>query len=364
MASLASLDASKLSAEDMAMLKQMMGTLGPMKQKGFVVEGASASLRTVDVPVPKERECVVRVLIAGVCNTDLEIMKGYMGFAGVVGHEFVGVCESAPASHQRLVGRRVVGEINLACGACGLCGRGGPRARNHCPKRTVLGILNKGGTYQERLTLPAVNLREVPDGVSSENACFAEPLAAAFRIVEQRTIVAGDRVAVVGDGKLGLLIGEVLGRHCASLKDTPRPRLFGRHASKMALLSPGAKCDVGPSEDALPANAYGFDVVVDATGSPAGLDLARQLCRTEGTLVLKSTCAAGTDFNTAPFVVDELRVQGSRCGPFDPAMELLKTLDLTPLITATFPFAEASAAVERAGQRGCLKVQIRISEDP
>ena len=180
-----------------------------MKQDGFVEAPKSRG----SSPIPGPDECYVKVLIAGVCNTDLEIMKGYMGFEGVVGHEFVGLCESAPHSHQHLVGKRVVGEINLACTTCGVCERGGPRARNHCPKRTVLGILNKNGTYQERLTLPARNLHVVPDSVTTENAAFAEPLAAAFRVVEQNLVPAKTKIAIVGDGKLGLLIGEVLGRH-------------------------------------------------------------------------------------------------------------------------------------------------------
>jgi len=343
---------------DLEMLKAL---LPPMKQDGFVVRGTGAKLERIAVPIPNADECYVKVLIAGVCNTDLEIMKGYMGFEGVVGHEFVGLCESAPNSHAHLVGKRVVGEINLACNACALCGQGGPRARNHCPKRTVLGILNKHGTYQERLTLPARNLHVVPDEVKTENAAFAEPLAAAFRVVEQNLVPAKTKIAIVGDGKLGLLLAEVLGRH-AKRNGSPRPVLYGRHEAKMKLLSTAAECDTALSETALPSKAYAYDVVVDATGSPGGLDLSRQLCRTEGTLVLKSTCAAGTDFNTAPFVVDELRVQGSRCGPFGPALELLKTLDLTPLVDSTFKLSKAPEAVKRAGEKGCMKVQIRVCE--
>mmetsp|Transcript_22341 Transcript_22341/g.66922 ORF Transcript_22341/g.66922 Transcript_22341/m.66922 type:complete len:345 (-) Transcript_22341:7-1041(-) len=344
----------------------MSATIAALRptQNGFVVRGATAAVEKVPTPIPAPDECLVRVLVAAVCNTDLEIMKGYMGFEGVVGHEFVGIVESAPAVHQKLIGKRVVGDINLACAACALCARGGPRARNHCPTRTVLGILGKDGTYQERLTLPARNLHVVPDGVATENAAFVEPLAAAFRVVEQGLAPPGTSVAVVGDGKLGLLLAEVLGRNAAKAPGTPRVALFGRHAAKMAMLSKDARCETALSETALPARAGAFDVVVDATGSPAGLDLSRQLCRTEGTLVLKSTCAAGTDFNTAPFVVDELIVRGSRCGPFPPALELLRTLDLTPLIDSTFSLEDAGAAVKRASERGCLKVQIRVSPDP
>jgi len=335
-------------------------------QQGFVVAGSAASLQAIPVPTPKEGEAVVRVLIAGVCNTDLEIMKGYMGFAGVVGHEFVGVCESAPPGHEALVGKRVVGDINLVCGdavGCFTCGCGFARARNHCPKRTVLGIVAKDGTYQERLTLPVANLHLVPDGVSTENAAFAEPLAAAFRIVEQQLVGPADSVAVVGDGKLGILIAEVLGRYLAK-QGTTKLLLIGRHPEKMNLVSAAAAIETAPADSVLPAKLASFDVVVDATGSPAGLDLARQLCRPLGTLVLKSTCAAGADFNTAPFVVDELRVVGSRCGPFAPALELLASgLDLAPLISATFPLDQVDAAVAMAGTKGTMKVQLRVSAD-
>ncbi len=335
-------------------------------QSGFVISGTTAELKAVPVPVPAEGECLVRVLIAAVCNTDLEIMKGYMGFAGVVGHEFVGVVESAPAGHEGLVGKRVVGDINLVCGnveSCFTCACGWDRARNHCPVRTVLGILNKDGTYQERITLPAKNLHIVPDHVSSETAAFAEPLAAAFRIVEQKLVTPADKVAVVGDGKLGILIAEVLGRTQAE-SGGPNVVFVGRHPEKMALVSAAAAIETAASDTVLPSRAASFDVVVDATGSPAGLDLARSLCRPLGTLVLKSTCAAGTDFNTAPFVVDELKIIGSRCGPFPPALELMASgLDLTPLITATFPLSEAAAAVAKAATKGTIKVQIRVHDE-
>lgn len=338
--------------------------------KCYVVDGSEHSLQERPRPVPADGECLIRVLIAAVCNTDIEIMKGYMGFAGIVGHEFVGVVESAPEGCD-LLGKRVVGDINLCChsATCGTCVLGGDRARNHCPVRTVLGILNKDGTYAEYLTMPTVNLHVVPDSVSTENAAFMEPLAAACRIIEQGLVAAKDTVAVVGDGKLGLLIAEVLGRHAVE-RGGPQVVLVGRHMDKMTLVSSAAKIRPALSDEAKSGGvefvqAATFDVVVEATGSPAGLELSRQLCRPMGTLVLKSTCAAGTNFHTAPFVVDELRTIGSRCGPFPPAMALLTAgLDLTPLITATYPLEQASEAVSRAQQKGCIKVQIRVSSDP
>lgn len=336
----------------------------PAMQLGYVVKGTTASLQQVPIPTPLPGEALVKVLIAAVCNTDLEILKGYMGFSGVLGHEFVGVCERVPPGQEALLGKRVVGDINLPCGqqsGCGACSFGGIRARNHCGNRTVLGILNKDGTYAQYLSIPTSNLHLVPDTVSSENAAFVEPLAAACRILEQGVVSKGDRVAVIGDGKLGLLIAEVLGRHVSASGNLV---IFGRHQRKMALVSTEANVRAELSADALPAFAKGFEVVVDATGSPAGLDLAQQLCVPMGKLVLKSTCAAGADFNTAPFVIDELQVIGSRCGPFGPALKLLEEgLDLTPLIDETLPLERAAEAIEKARTKGCMKVQIRVSTD-
>jgi threonine dehydrogenase-like Zn-dependent dehydrogenase len=281
-------------------------------QQAFVISGSTCSLCERPVPTPAAGEALVRVLIAGVCNTDLEIMKGYMGFHGVIGHEFVGLVESAPEGHAAMVGKRVVGDINLACGqqSCCTCSRGGDRARNHCPNRTVLGILGKDGTYAGYLTLPVPLLHLVPDSVSTENAAFAEPLAAACRIVEQRLIAPGEAVAVVGDGKLGLLIAEVLARYAADNK-CPPPVLVGRHPDRLRLLPSVSGLRFLPSADASPTHDKQFDVVVDATGSPDGLALCTALTRPMGTLVLKSTCAAGASFNTAPFVIDELKIAGA-----------------------------------------------------
>ncbi len=329
--------------------------------EAFVVaKSGGAALERIEQPTPADGECLLKVLIAGVCNTDLEILKGYMGFSGVVGHEFVATVLSGP---QHLCGKRVVGDINLCCRkvTCATCARADDRARNHCPSRSVLGILNKDGAYAEYLTLPAACLHPVPDCVSTENAAFAEPLAAACRIVEQKLVAPGDKVAVVGDGKLGLLIIEVLARYAAE-HGSPAPLLVGRHPERAALI-PSAPAHVLAS-DALPEMEKAFDVVVDATGSPSGLDLCTKLCRPMGTLVLKSTCAAGSDFNTAPFVIDEIRVAGSRCGPFPDALAMLAGgLDLSSLISATFPLSQAPEAVAKAGERGVVKVQIRCASD-
>ncbi len=328
----------------------------------YVVSKTDGTALQKNYPIPKlvSDEALIRVLIAGVCNTDLEIIQGYADFSGILGHEFVGIVERAPPNCESLQGERVVGEINITCGGCYSCEIGGSLARNHCEKRKVVGIRHRNGTYCEYLALPVRNLYKVPDNVRTENAAFVEPLAAACRIIEQGVVDANDRVAIVGDGKLGLLVAEVMGRHVKG----QRPVLLGRHQRKLALVSDEAKVDTMLVSDALPSRAAKFDVVIDATGSPAGLDISRQLCRPLGTLVLKTTCAMGTSFNTAPFVIHEIRVVGSRCGPYEPALRMLADgLDLTPLIEATFPLSKVSDAVEIAGSKGTLKVQIRCSED-
>jgi threonine dehydrogenase-like Zn-dependent dehydrogenase len=293
-------------------------------------------------PEPPPGEARVRVLRAGVCATDLAILAGYMGFSGVPGHEFVGVVESAP--DPAWVGRRVVGEINAACGACPTCAAGRPR---HCPNRTVLGILGRDGAFAERLTLPLENLHAVPDAVSDAAAVFVEPLAAAFRIPEQVPMGPDTRVHVLGDGRLGLLVAQVLARTGCRLT------LAGRHPDKLALAR-GWGIPTAAADAALePA-----DVVVDATGSPAGLARAIALTRPCGTVVLKTTCAESPPFNPAPIVIHELTVVGSRCGPFAPALAALAagTVDVAPLVAATFPLEEGEEALARAAAPGTLKV--------
>lgn len=337
----------------------------PATMKAFVVDadGKGVVRDDVPVPVPRDGEALVRVLRAGICNTDIELMRGYKGgFTGILGHEFVGevvVASSAP----EIVGKRVCGELNVSCNSCGICSRGGSLARNHCSRRSVLGILNHDGTYAEFLTLPVSNLHVVPDSISNEAAVFVEPLAAAFRVVEQGLVQPEHRVCVQGDGKLGLLVAEVLARQGFS----PKPVLIGRHTDKMALLGDlvQAREASSPEEsDALVAELAGsFDVVVEATGTPLGLTSAASLVLPMGTVVLKSTCASPATIDTSPLVVRELKVVGSRCGPFPEAVALLasRDLDVQKYVSAVFPLGNADKALEMAGTRGCLKVQLAVA---
>lgn len=293
-------------------------------------------------PEPAPGEATVRVRKAGICATDLALLAGYMAFSGVPGHEFVGVVEAAP--DPAWVGRRVVGEINASCGRCPTCVGGRPR---HCPHRTVLGIQGRDGAFAERLALPLGNLHPVPDGVPDEAAVFVEPLAAAFRIPEQVPVGPDTRVHVLGDGRLGLLIAQVLqGTGC-------RLTLAGRHADKLALARGWGIATADAGADLPPA-----DVVVDATGSPAGLGRAVALTRPLGTVVLKTTCAEAPPFNPAPIVIHELTVVGSRCGPFAPALAALAagTVEVAPLVAATFPLEDGERALARAAAPGTLKV--------
>jgi len=300
-------------------------------------------------PRPRRKcdEALVRVLKAGVCNTDLEIIKGYMGFRGILGHEFVGVVERA--ARRDWVGQRVAGEINCACGSCGCCARG---LRTHCPRRSVLGILNRHGAFADFLTLPLANLHRVPDSVGDDEAVFVEPLAAAFQILEQVKIGPSHNVAVLGDGKLGLLAAQVL--HLAGAKVTA----VGRHSEKLAILERRGirvclRADGG----------QGYDVVVDCTGLPGGFDLATRLTRPRGTLVLKSTAAAHAQLNLAPLVINEVTLIGSRCGPFPPALAALarKRVDVLSLISARYPLERGLQALKAAARHGALKVLIEMA---
>ena len=296
-------------------------------------------------PSPGTDEAVVRVHLAGVCSTDLQILAGYMGFTGVPGHEFVGEVVDGPAD---VADQRVVGEINYACRRCPTCRRGLGR---HCPHRRVMGILGADGAFAEYLAVPLTNLHVVPDAVPDEAAVFTEPLAAAFSILEQVTLGPGDGVVVLGDGKLGLLCAQVLAGTGASVT------LVGKHVKNLALVA-----DRGVATVLLEAwtPAAAADCVVEATGSPAGLALAAAAVRPRGTLVLKSTVADEHRLSLAPLVINEITVIGSRCGLFPPALRALadRSVDVTPLIDAKFPLAGGVDALAHAARPGIGKVLI------
>jgi len=291
---------------------------------------------------------LIRLLAAGICNTDLELQRGYYGFSGTPGHEFVG--EVAEAGDTALIGRRVVGEINLACGVCDWCREG---LRRHCPHRTVLGIAGHPGAFSEYFTLPESNLHLVPDTITTERATFTEPVAAACEILDQVAIPEGGEVAVLGDGKLGLLTAQVLLAHGA------RVHLYGRHATKLAI---AAACGAETfAIGSLPASRYRW--VVEATGSPEGLGAAIRMARPRGTVIMKSTVHGDVPLNTAPAIVNEITLVGSRCGRFEPALEMLAggRLHVEEMISDRFPLAEAARAFERAAASGVLKVLIEAA---
>jgi threonine dehydrogenase-like Zn-dependent dehydrogenase len=296
-------------------------------------------------PVPRDGEVLVRVLRAGVCETDLQLIRGYMGFSGVLGHEFVGVAQSGP-----MQGRRVVGEINCSCWTCSTCRAGRP---SHCPNRSVLGILNHDGAFADLIAVPQRNLHAVPDAIPDDVAVFTEPVAAAFQIPAQIAIGMRDRVVVLGDGRLGNLCAQVLARLSSSVV------VVGKHTEKLALLS-GAGiatkllADVEPDHNA--------DIVVDCTGSPTGLPMALSLVRPRGTIVLKTTVAGEQTLALAPIVIDEVTIVGSRCGPFDRALAALGAGDVSvlPLISARYGLSDGVAAIEHARSRPSLKVLIDV----
>jgi threonine dehydrogenase-like Zn-dependent dehydrogenase len=303
-------------------------------------------LRVGDRPVPRpgREKALVRVALAGVCNTDLEIVRGYLGFRGVLGHEFVGTVEEGP---EPWLGQRVVGEINFGCGACTTCERG---LRRHCPSRTVMGIAGADGACAERVEVPVANLHRVPDGVSDEAAVFTEPLAAAFEILEQVRVEPGGRCVVLGDGKLGLLAAQVLARAGA------RVLAVGKHPAKLAIL---ARRGIETARLA-DFRAGGADLVVEATGKAEGFALALAALRPRGTLVLKSTVAESPRLDLAPLVIHEVSVVGSRCGPFPPALAALErdAIEVRALVADRVPLARADEALRRAAQPGVLKVLV------
>ena len=306
-------------------------------------------LSVADVAIPHHTsESLVRVLKSGICNTDLEIARGYAGFEGTIGHEFVGVVETS-TDDTRLVGKRVVGEINAGCGICELCHGGDPR---HCPERTVLGIKGRDGAHAEFLALPTRNLFEVPDRVSDDEAVFVEPLAAAYGITEQVEIDPQTRVAVIGDGKLGLLCAFCLSLNTANLI------LVGKHADKLAHAQMKGRDIETATLPMIERFPRAFDVVVEASGSESGFSTALDLVKPRGKIVLKSTFHGRPAWEASRVVVDEITVVGSRCGRFEPALELLSTrkVRVDDLISDQFDLAEGVEAMEAARQKGTLKV--------
>jgi threonine dehydrogenase-like Zn-dependent dehydrogenase len=321
-------------------------------------------LKLADVAIPRrDGEALVRMTMAGICNTDIEIARGYAGFKGTLGHEFVGVVVESPDSSQ--IGRRVVGEINAGCGQCDLCRRNDPR---HCPDRTALGIRGRDGAFAEYLSLPPGNLLIVPDKVSDRQAVFTEPLAAAIEILDQVEIRASHRVAVVGDGKLGQLISRVIARTGCDLT------LIGKHDAKLELAArAGVKtaklgaaeighCGAGFNHDARTkvgaTKASGFDFVIEASGSSGGMELALDLIRPRGAIILKSTFRGAVRLDTSRIVVNEISVIGSRCGRFETALRLLESggMDVEPLIAREYELALGVEAMAEAERPGILKV--------
>ncbi|AMW28652.1 MDR/zinc-dependent alcohol dehydrogenase-like family protein [Arthrospira platensis] len=316
--------------------------------KAVWLEHQQLELRTdIPTPTPSPGEALVRVLRAGICNTDLELLRGYYPYQGIPGHEFVGVVEQGPPN---LLGRRVVGEINAACGKCRFCLTQQP---THCENRTVLGIVNRNGAFADYLTLPVQNLHLVPHSVSTDAATFAEPIAAALEIQQQLSIHPQWRVLVVGDGKLGQLIAQTLALTGCDLL------AVGRHRHKLELLeNRGIKTGLA---DAVVDRS--FDLAVECTGNPEGFTIARRSLRSRGILVLKSTYAGDLTIDISSLVVDEIALLGSRCGPFVPALELLAEfrVDVEPLIEAKYSLDEAIAAFNHAQKPGTLKVLVDVA---
>jgi threonine dehydrogenase-like Zn-dependent dehydrogenase len=322
-----------------------------MMMRALILDDGVKLRQDYPTPVPAAGEALVRVRKAGICNTDLELVKGYAAFRGVLGHEFVGVvevCPSAPCWE----GRRVVGEINAACGACDTCRAGRP---THCASRTALGIRGRDGAFADFLALPVSNLHAVPDSVSDDQSVFVEPLAAALAITDQVHVRPSDRVIALGDGKLGQLLAQVLTLTGCDLT------VIGRHEEKLQHLAAR-----GINTCLIDRSSRGpeilCDVVVEATGTPAGYAAARRLVRPRGTLLLKSTYRDPAKVDLTQIVVDEVRVIGSRCGPLAPALRLLAQglVSVEALIQARYSLDQGEQALKQAATKGILKVVIEM----
>lgn len=318
------------------------------KMQGLWLEDQRLSLRDdLPIPEPSADEALLRLRLGGICGTDLEMVRGYYPFTGVLGHEFVAevVATGSPDAAADWIGQRVVGEINLVCGECEQCVHG---RSTHCERRTTLGIHHRNGVFAEYVTLPIRNLHRVPDNVPDEAAVFVEPLASALEILQQIPVHPEDRVLLIGAGRLGQLIAPVLMRTGCDLQ------VIARHAQQIALLAD--QCiRVGRAEAVADRS---MDLVVEATGSPAGFELARRVVRPRGTIVLKSTYHGSLQVDFSKLVVQEITLVGSRCGPFEPALRLLAngSVDPRPIVAARFPLAHGLEAFSAAGISGTLKV--------
>lgn len=319
--------------------------------KALYFDGNRLSLLNRPTPTPAEREALVRVTHAGICDTDLEMLKGYMLFTGIPGHEFVGVVEQCRTPS--LEGKRVVGEINCGCGDCPYCRRSDPR---HCQSRTVLGISGRDGTFAEYTTIPVSNLHPLPDSLPSETAVLIEPLAACLEILQQVHIAPEHGVAIFGDGKLAQLAARVVRLTGARLL------VIGKHAKKLELLEQiGVHTELLSDYKPNPT----ADVVIEATGDPSGFTLATRAVKPRGVIVLKSTYAKHPEIDLAPIVINEITIVGSRCGDFATAIRVLERdlIDVAGLISAAYPLSEWERAFETASS-GALKVLIEMPSSP
>jgi threonine dehydrogenase-like Zn-dependent dehydrogenase len=300
-----------------------------------------------DYDPPKPGETLVKINLAGICGTDIEILSGYMSYQGILGHEFVGVIKESQDTH--LIGKRVVGEINVGCGICELCKKGLER---HCPHRTVLGILRRDGAFAQYLSLPEKNLHVIPDQIRDEQAVFVEPLAAAFEIKQQIKLKLESNIALVGDGRLAQLVALVLNLSCQNIT------CFGRHKNKLELLKNlGIKTKIGIDSD----DNQKFDLVVEATGSNSGFTDSMKLIKPKGTVILKSTLASKTNLDLTSMVINEVSVIGSRCGPFGPAINALASgrISVDNLIDSTYSLEKFQDAFEQAKKPDILKVLLK-----
>ncbi len=316
--------------------------------KAIYFDGKLAAPISARKPRQKKGEALIRIDLAGICATDLEILLGYMEFRGILGHEFVGTVESS--EEQRLIGKRVVGEIFVPCRECSHCKQG---LQKHCPHRSVIGISGRDGAFAEYLTLPNENLHTIPDGLSDEEAIFVELLAAACEIPERVSFHEKTRVVVLGDGRLAAMAAQVVALHS---RDTI---VLGLNMKKLrALEEVGLRTEIVENKNNLGKD---FDIVVDCTGKPTGLPLAVELLKPQGTVVLKSTFHGALDWNPAPIVINEITVVGSRCGPFEKALSMLveKKVKTKPFVTAVYDIGEFDRAVQRARHADSFKVLIR-----